>query len=71
MIEMISDGMAEILQRIEPSFIFCDADILPTVIQVNNEAGLNAKLFTVNENVDGYDSIDSLMVGDGDAHSFV
>lgn len=55
--------MVNILQRIDPSFIFCDADILP---MIDNETKMKAKVFTVNENVDGYDPIGSLMAGDGD-----
>ncbi|XP_031638217.1 4-coumarate--CoA ligase-like 7 [Contarinia nasturtii] len=60
-----------ILQRVRPSIIFCDADVLQTIKKITTEIGLNAKLFTVNGSVDGFDSIDSLMVATGTERSFV
>lgn len=67
----ISDGASHIIQRVEPSFIFCDADELLSVKQIIDDIGLSAKLFTVNGSVDGYDSIDELMSATGDEDSFV
>lgn len=66
-----SDGAAQILQRIEPSFIFCDADVLLLVEKITVDIGLNAKLFSVNGKVKGFDSIDSLMSFTGQEDSFV
>lgn len=67
----ISDGASHILQRVEPSFIFCDADELLSVKKIIDDIGLKAELFTVNGSVEGYDSIDDLMSATGNEDSFV
>lgn len=66
----IADGISTILQRVRPTFIFCDADVLETIRDINNDIGLNAKLFTVNGSADGFDSIDNLMKATGIEDSF-
>lgn len=65
------DGVPHILKRITPKFIFCDANVLLSVKNTINTIGLNAKLFTVNGTIDGFDSIDSLMCATGDEENFV
>lgn len=45
----------------KPQFIFCDATVLLSVKSTIDSIGLNAKLFTVNGTIDGFDTIDSLM----------
>lgn len=55
----------------KPSFIFCDADVLESIKSIINDIGLEAKLFTVNGTLDGYDSIDSLIEETGDEETFV
>lgn len=67
----ISDGASHILQRVEPSFIFCDADELLSVKKIIDDIGLKAELFTVNGSVEGYDSVDDLMSATGNEDSFV
>lgn len=58
---LFSDGIDIILERVRPSFIFCDADVLESVKEIVDRIGFSAKFFTVNESVDGYESIDSLL----------
>lgn len=65
------DGIVDIFQRIRPSFIFCDSDILDSIKDVINDIELDAKVFTVNESVDGFDSINVLMNETGNEDSFV
>lgn len=65
------DGASHILQRVEPSFIFCDADVILPVQKIAHDIGLIARLFTVNNEVKGFDSIDSLIRVTGDEDSFV
>lgn len=69
--KIFPDENAKILQRVDPSYIFCDADVLSAAQKIVTDAGMNAKFFTVNENVDGYDSIESLLVDDGTEEDFV
>lgn len=57
------DGLSPILRRLEPTFIFCDADVLLPVEAICTTIGLNVKLLTVNESVEGFDSLDSLTKG--------
>lgn len=68
---IITDGNAKTLERIEPSFVFCDSVALSAVQKIVTEIGLNVKLFTVNEKVTGYESIDSLLEENGDDESFM
>lgn len=66
-----SDGISHILQRVRPSFIFCDRDVLESVNEISSETGLNAKIFSVNEEVHGFETIDSLMNETGKEDEFV
>lgn len=54
-----------------PSYIFCDADVLEAIKEIIDDIGVSAKIFIVNGSVDGYDSIDSLMIETGEEQSFV
>lgn len=65
------DGLSHILGRLEPSLIFCDADVLPKVKEVCATIGVNAKLFTVNGTEKGHDSLDVLMSGNATEDDFV
>ncbi|XP_031628671.1 4-coumarate--CoA ligase-like 7 [Contarinia nasturtii] len=67
----VKDGISLILQRVRPTFIFCDSDVLQTIKETTTDIGLNTKLFTVNGSLNGFDSIDSLMVETGTEDSFV
>ncbi|XP_055297009.1 probable 4-coumarate--CoA ligase 1 [Sitodiplosis mosellana] len=60
-----------LLDRVRPSFIFCDADVLASVKEIVNNIGFSSKFFIVNGWADGYESIDSLMNETGDEDSFV
>lgn len=66
-----SDGICDIFQRVRPSFVFCDSDIVESIKDIIRDIGLNVKIFTVNETVDGFDSIDVLMKETGNEDSFV
>ena len=66
-----SDGIDAILNRLTPSFIFCDADVLESVKDMIDSIGFNAKFHTVNGSVDGYESIDALTKETGEEESFV
>ncbi|XP_031637198.1 luciferin 4-monooxygenase-like [Contarinia nasturtii] len=68
---IVEDGISTILQRLRPAIIFCDADVLRSIQDTIDGIGLSAKIFTVNKSVDGYDSIDSLMVATDKEDSFV
>lgn len=65
------DGASHVFRRVEPSLIFCDADILTDIEKIVNDINLSAKIFTVNGTVEGFDSIDSLMTATGHESSFV
>lgn len=68
---VISDGISVIVQRVKPSIIFCDADVLQSTKEILNDIELNAKLFTVNGSINGIESIDSLVVETGREDTFV
>lgn len=67
----ISDGIAQILRRVRPSFIFCDSDVLESVNEIVTDIGLNVKLFSVDKEVNGFDAIDSLLKETGNEEEFV
>lgn len=63
--------MPHLLKRVTPQFIFCDANVLLSVKNAVDAIGLNAKFFTVNGTMDGFDTIDSLMCATGEEDKFV
>lgn len=71
LITPFSDDISTILQRLRPSFIFCDADVLESIKEITVDIELIAKLFTVNGSADGFDSINSLVSETGEEDSFV
>ncbi|XP_055297897.1 uncharacterized protein LOC129566201 [Sitodiplosis mosellana] len=70
-VRMDKDVIAKILERVRPSFIFCDTDVLESVKKIVNGNGISAKFFTVNGSDNGCDSIDSLINETGEEDSFV
>lgn len=64
------DDISKILQRVRPSFIFCDSDVFKSIKEILDDIELKAKLFTVRGTVDGVDTLDSLMVETGEEDSF-
>lgn len=68
---IFTDFVPKLLNRIRPQYIFCDADVLWPVKDIIDSIELNAKLFTVNGIVDGFDTIDSLMCATGDEDNFM
>lgn len=67
----ITDGLFEIIERVGPSYIFCDADVLKPVKTIVDNIGRNAKLFTVDASVDGFDTIDNLFSKTGNEDKFM
>lgn len=65
------DEIDRLTQKVKPTFIFCDDDVLASVEKITTEIGLNAKLFTVKGKASGYDTIDSLMAETGKESQFV
>ncbi|XP_055297527.1 uncharacterized protein LOC129566039 [Sitodiplosis mosellana] len=68
---IVKDGIDVLLDRLRPSFIFGDADVLDSVKEIVNNMGFSSKFFTVNGSADAYESIDSLMNETGEEDSFV
>lgn len=68
---LITDGVSPIFQRVRPSFIFCDSDVIEAVNKICLDIGLSAKLFSVDAKVNGFDSIDRILEETGEEDKFV
>lgn len=65
---ILDDSFVNILERIEPKLVFCDADAVEHVLKAKS-AG-SAKIFIVSGVLNGFDGIESIMMETGSENEF-
>lgn len=64
------DGLLPILQRIAPTFIFCDVEEVVRVDEMARTIGLNPKIFLINGLVTNYENMEVLFKETGNETEF-
>lgn len=65
------DEIARILTKIKPPIIFCDTKLYDVLKKALNEIQFNIKVFLLDGNVNGVESVESLLKETGEENSFV